>query len=247
MAKSNGLGDQLYVDASDLSGDVGAISRIASPSAALTTTAINATAVERIFAGHDGEITFNTFFNDATGQEHLTLRGKSSGVDRIASYFRGSAIGNVSAHLVAKQINYDPSRGNDGSLTSATQCLGNLYGLDWGYQLTAGKRTDTTATNGSSLNNGAASATGLAAYCHVFSVVGTSVTVKIQGSSDNGAGDAFADVISFTAVNGGSTGFERKALSTLTTAVEQYLRVVTTGTFTSAVFAVGATRTPVQL
>lgn len=247
MAKSNGLGDQLFVDGNDLSGDIGVITRIASPQGVLEVPGINATAMERLYSHHDGVIEFNSFFNDAAAHEHLILRGKSAGVDRQAVYFRGSAIGNVGAALVCKQINYDPNRGADGSLISAIQCLGNLYGLDWGYQLTAGKRTDTTATNGSSLDNAAASATGLVAYSQVFSVTGTSVTVKIQESSDNGGGDAFGDIVSFAAVAGAAVGFERKALAALTTAVERYLRVVTTGTFSNAVFAVLVSRSPYQL
>lgn len=247
MAKSTGLGDQLFVDGYDLSGDVGAITRIANPSQALNVTAVNATAMERIHGHYDGEIAFTSFLNDAAGHEHLILRGKSSGVDRQALYFRGSAIGNVGAALVAKQINYDPNRGADGSLISNIQCLGNLYGLDWGYQLTAGKRTDTTATNGTSLDNAAASATGLVAYLQVFSVTGTSVTVKIQESSDNAVGDPFADIVTFTAVAGAAVGFERKALAALTTPAERYLRVVTTGTFSNAVFAVLVSRNPYQL
>src|SRR3972149_4985663 len=45
-------------------------------------------------------------------------------------------------------------------------------GLEHGEQPTAGRRTDTSATNGSSLNNAASSALGLSAYLQVFSVVG---------------------------------------------------------------------------
>lgn len=247
MAKSNGLGDQLFVDGFDLSGDVGTLTRIAAPSTVLEVPGINATGMERIYARHDGEIAFTSYFNDATGQEHLTLRGKSAGVDLHAMYFRGSAIGNVAAALVAKQINYDPNRGADGSLVSTTQCLGNLYGLDWGYQLTAGKRTDTSATNGSSLNNTASSATGGVAYIQVFSVAGTSVTIAIQSSSDNGGGDAFAAILTSSAVTAGSTSFQRLALAALTTSCEQYLRVSTSGTFSSAVFAVMFSREPRQL
>jgi hypothetical protein len=241
------MGDQFFVDGADLSGDTATLGNIGSPQGVLQVPGINATGMERIYSHHDGIMEFTTYFNDAAGQEHLTLRGKGDGSDRIASYFRGATIGNISAHLVAKQINYDPNRGADGSLISTTQCLGNLYGLDWGRMLTAGKRTDTTATNGTSLDNLAASATGFAAYCHVTSVTGTSVTVKIQESSNDGAGDAFADIITFTAVLGAATGFQRSALATLTTAVERYLRVVTTGTFSEAKFAVGATRTPYAL
>ena len=73
------------------------------------------------------------------------------------------------------------------------------------------------------------------------SFTGTSVTVKIQESSDNGAGDAWADVTGggFTA----ATGVTTQRLETARgQTVERYLRAVTTGTFSSATFAVVAVR-----
>jgi hypothetical protein len=80
----------------------------------------------------------------------------------------------------------------------------------------------------------------LQAYLQVFSFTGTSVTVKIQESSDNAVGDAFADVVggTFTA----ATGRTAERIATAAINVERYLRVVTTGTFSSAVFAVTAIR-----
>lgn len=240
MAKQSGLGAQLFVGGVDLSGDISAVTRIGCPTQHLDITAINASGMERIFGHYDGEIAFRSFFNDATSQQHPTLRAKQSGNDANVAYFQGSAIGNMAAFLTAKQINYDGTRAADGSLTFDVQALANNYGLDYGEQLTAGKRTDSTATNGSSHNYGTATANGLVAHLHVFAFTGTSVTVKIQQSSDNGSGDAFADLITFTAATGVTS--ERKVTASLTTAVEQYLRVVTTGTFSNAVFAVCASR-----
>ena len=240
MAKSSGLGAQLFVGGVDLSGDTGAVDRIACPTAHLDITAINASGHERIFGQYDGALEFTSFFNDAAAQEHATLKAKASGADVNMAYFQGSSIGNMAAFLTAKQVNYDGTRGQDGSFTFKVQGLANNYGLDYGEMLTAGKRTDSSATNGTSHNYGAATANGLVAHLHVFAFTGTSVTVKIQQSSDNGSGDAFADLITFTAATGVTS--ERKVTASLTTAVEQYLRVVTTGTFSSAVFAVCASR-----
>lgn len=136
---------------------------------------------------------------------------------------------------MAKQVNYDPTRAADGSLTIQVQAQSTDYGLQWGKQLTAGKRTDTAATNGTGVDFGAAWTNGLQAFLHVFSFTGTSVTVKLQESSDNGAGDAWADVTGggFTAATGRTAQRIAK-----TGSGERYLRVVTTGTFSSAVFAV---------
>lgn len=244
MAKQAGLSDGLFVDGVDLTSDIGSVERIGAPTAVLDVTAINEAAHERIYALGDGEISFNHYFNDAAGQEYATLKAKASGADRIATWIHGSAIGNAAAALVAKETSYDFNRGADGSLAGPSQFLGNAKSLDYCEQLTAGKRTDTGATNGASHNFGAATATGLAAYLHVFSVTGTSVTVAIQSSSDDGAGDAYSTILTFATVNAGATGKERKTLASLTTAVEQYLRVITTGTFNPATFCVVATRFP---
>lgn len=240
MAKQSGLGDQLYVAGYDLSGDIGSVQRISSSSGVIDLTGISSSGHERIHSHLDGAIDFNSFFNDAAGAQHAVLKAKQSGADVQVMYLRGSAIGNAGAAMIAKQTNYDGTRAADDSLTFNISALANAYGLDWGEQLTAGKRSDTAATNGTSYNNGAATANGLVAYLQVFSFTGTSCTVKIQQSSDNGGGDAFADLITFTAATGITT--ERKATASLTTSVEQYLRVVTTGTFSECTFAVVASR-----
>lgn len=235
MAKQTGLGDNLYVGAFNLSGDVGSIERVGGGPAALEVTGIDKSAIERIGGLRDGSIQFMAYFNDAAGQEHPVLAALPT-TDVNVSYFRGTTLGNPAASLVAKQINYDATRGADGMLTFGVDAQANGFGLEWGTQMTAGRRTDTTATNGSSVDFGAATTFGFQAYLHVFSFSGTSVTVKIQESSDNGAGDAFADVTggAFTAATGATS--QRIAASPAT--LERYLRVVTTGTFTSAVFAV---------
>src|SRR3990167_4459710 len=200
MAKSAGLAESLFVSGVDISGDVGSVDTISARSGVLDVTAIDKAAHERILSHTDGEITFNHFFNDAAGQEFATLKAKGSDADRVVCYFHGSAIGNMAAGMVAKQINYDLTRGADGSLARATQCLADGKGLEYCEQLTAGKRTDTSATTGSSLNNAASSALGLSAYLQVFSVAGTSVTVSIEQSSNDGGGDPFAAILTFTAV-----------------------------------------------
>lgn len=237
MAKQAGMGDNLYIGGYDLSGDIGSLSRIAGGPAALEVTGIDKSAPERIGGVRDGGIEFSAWFNKATDRAHLRLSTLPT-TDQIVTYCRGTTLGNPAACCVAKQINYDGSRGADGSLTFATQALSNAYGVQWGTQLTAGKRTDTSAANGSSVDFGTGSTSfGLTAWLHVFSFTGTSVTVTLEESSDNGAGDAFAAITggAFTAASGVTS--ERIATASGQT-VERYIRAVTSGTFTSAVFAV---------
>jgi len=240
VAKQTGLGDNLYVSGYDLSGDVGSLSQIGGGPNLIDVTGINSSGVERLGGLRNGQLTFSAFFNDAAGAAHPTLSALPT-ADRLVSYFRGTTLGNPAAAMMAKQINYDPTRGADASLTIAVSTLSNAYGIEWGRQLTAGKRQDTTATGGSSVDNSAASSNGLQAYLHVFSFTGTSCTVAIQESSDDGSGDAWQDVTGgvFTAASGITS--ERIATSN-TQAVERYLRINTTGTFSECTFAVVVVR-----
>lgn len=243
MGKSTGLGANFYLTGYDLSGDVGALQRIAGGNSPLVVTGINKSAFERIGGKRDGGMDFMAYFNDATGQAHPRL-GALPTTDVIATYCHGTTLGNPAASCVAKQVNYDPTRGEDGSFTFAVQTVANGYGLEWGKQVTAGKRTDTGATNGTGVDFGTGSTSfGLQAYLHVFAFSGTDVTIKLQESSDDGAGDAYADVTggAFTAVSGVTS--ERIATSSGLT-VERYLRVATTtsGGFSSVTFAVMVNR-----
>lgn len=233
MAKASGLGDNFFIAGYDLSGDVGAVTVIAARRALLDVTAIDQSAFNRIVGQRDGEISFNTWFNDATDQEHDALKGLLT-TDRVAMYFRGTTVGNEAACMIGKQINYDWDRSPDGSLAGTIQALANGFGLEWCKMLTAGKDTDTTPTNGSSIDYGSVSSLfGLAAYLNVFSFTGTSVTVKLQDSADD---TSFADIAgaAFTAATGRT---EERIETGLTATVRRYVRRATTGTFTNAVFA----------
>jgi hypothetical protein len=244
MTKQSGLGDQLYVAGYDLSGDIGSLSRIGGGPSPLPLTGINASGFERGGGPRDGGIDFAAWFNTATDQAHAVLSALPT-TNVVLTYCRGTTLGNPAASMVAKQINYDGDRGTDGSLTFAVNGLSNGYGLEWGDQLTAGKRTDTGATAGSAFRDYGQATTnfGLQAYLQVFEFVGTDITIKLQESSDNGA-DAYADVVggAFTQVTAGPTS-ERIATAT-NLAVEQYLKVttVTTGGFTSCTFSVMVVR-----
>lgn len=238
MAKTGGLGDNFYVAGYDLSGDIGAIGRVAGGLAGTQdVTGINKSAFERVGLLRDGGMEWTSFLNPGEGAAHERLSALPT-ADVIATYCRGTTLGNPAASMVGKQINYDPTRGTDGSITLAVQALPSGYGLEWGRLLTAGKRSDSAATNGSSVDFGAAGTHGLQAWLHVFSFTGTSCTVKLQQSSDDGDTDAFADL-----TGGGFTAATDVTSQRITVsgAVERYLRIATTGTFTECTFAVQVT------
>lgn len=244
--KQSGLGDRLFVAGYNLSGDIGSLGRIGGGNSPLEVTGIDKSAFERLGGVRGGGIDYAAWFNPGAAADAAHARlSLLPTADQILTYGRGAALGDPAAAMVAKQLNYDGNRGADGSFVFAVSALSNGFGLEWGVQLTAGQRTDGGAANGTGVDLGSASpgAFGLQAYLHVFAFTGTSVTVKIQESSDNGSGDAFADVVgaAFTA----ATGITSERIATAAINVERYLRVVTTGTFSNAVFAVMATRNPV--
>jgi len=244
VAKQSGMGDQLYIAGYDVSGDTGSIERIGGGPNALVVTGINKSGIERLGGVRDAGVDFSTWFNPAAAAEHAALKTLPT-ADVIVTYFRGTTIGKPAASMVAKQVNYDPDRGPDGSLAFTVNALSNGYGLEWGEQLTAGLRTDTSATAGSAWQDPGAATTnfGLQAYLQVTAFSGTDVTIKLQESSDNGA-DTYADVTGggFTQVT--SAPFAQRIATATNLAVEEYLKVttVTTGGFTSCTFAVMVVR-----
>lgn len=235
MGKESGLGDQLYLDDVDLSGTTGAISSIGAPFATLTITDITQSGQARLAGQHDGTLTFSSWHDPSVAHPKLSALPTA---DVYGTYFHRATLGYPAASMMARQTSYDPNRGADGSLAMNVALVSDSYGLEWGVQGTAGKRTDTAATNGTSVDGGAATTFGLSAYLHLFSFTGTSVTVKIQDSADNS---------SFTDLTGGAfttaTGSTKERIATANNAtVRRYLRVITTGTFSNAVFAVNLVR-----
>lgn len=239
MSKQSGLGDNLYVGGYNLSGDIGSLGRIGGGHSTFEATGIDKSGMERLALARDGSLEWSAFFNPAAGQAHPVLSALPR-TDVVVTYCRGTSLGSPGAGLVGKQISYDGSRGADGAFTFSVTVQANGYGLDWGKQLTAGVRADTAATNGTGVDFGEGTSFGLQAFLHVFAFAGTDATIKLQQSSDNGAGDAYADVTggAFTAV--GSAPTSQRIQTARDQAVERYLRVVTTTSagFTALSFAV---------
>ena len=158
--------------------------------------------------------------------------------DTVASYFRGTTLLNPCASMLARQLNYDPTRDNAGNLTLAVECQSDGYGLEWGEMITPGLRTDYGPVTGSYIDdNGASSSYGAQAYWQLVDFVGTSVTIKINHCATSGG--SYTDLMDSGAQTGIGSG--RISVSNTTT-VDRYLEVTTAGTFTLAVFAVHWTR-----
>lgn len=238
--KTSGLGDNWYVGGTDLSGDTSNINRVGGgPSRPLVMTDITQSAFARKGGILTGEMNWTSFLDVQPGQAHALLSALPRTSVQVSYFHQPTAVGSAAASMVAKQIGYDPTRGADGALSIAVAAQNaDGYPLEWGRALTVGKRTDTTATNGTAYDAGASTAFGWQAYLHVFAVTGTSVTVKIQDSADN---STFADLTGGTFAAATGATWQRLAGAAGST-VRRYVRVITTGTFTVGTFAVNFVR-----
>lgn len=240
MGKESGLGANLYVDGVDLSNDYGAVTTMSKSLKPIPQTGIDKFGPERKGGQLDGEMTGTVFFNPTNAHVVYSTLTRN---DRIASYLHRPILGSPMGSIVAKQMDYAVKRETDGGIEAEVQLLENAFWFDWGLAVTAGKRTDGVPANGTGVDFGSWGAPnnfGLQAYLHVFAFTGTSVTIKLQGSSDNAVGDPYADIVGggFTLVNGVT---KERIATARNLAVERWVRVVTTGTFSNVVFAVGVT------
>jgi hypothetical protein len=205
MAKQSGLGARFLVGGYDISGDVQAIDTIEGSVALLDTTDITQSAHSRIAGQRDGKMGFTVFMD--TANAHPVLSALPTTDTLMMALLPSLAVGGAAACLNAKQVGYDPTRAADGALTMTIEGDGNAYGLEWATALTAGLRTDTTATSGADFDNGAAAPYGAQAYIEVTAFTGTSVTVTVQQSADN---STWITLGAFTAVTA-APAFQRIA------------------------------------
>lgn len=244
MSKTTGLGAAFYIGGNDVSGDINSLSKISGTVATLDGTDITQSGNARLFGHRDGEIDFTAYFDPASAHPVLAALPTT---DTQASYRHTTVLGAPVAELRGVQVNYDPTRGNDGSLMFAVQVQGDGFGLEWGQQLTPGTRTDAAATAASaatSIDTLASLAFGGQAYLQVMAFTGTDATVKIQDSADN---VTFADVTSFAFTQITSApGIQRIAIGNTAT-LRRYISVatVTTGGFSNLKFAVSIIKNPI--
>lgn len=233
MSKQTGMGAAFYVGGYDIGGDTQSFTASGGP-ALLDVTDITQSAHSRLGGLRNGTIDWVSYMDAAAGASHAALSPLPT-ADVIATLLVGPvAVGCPALSQVSKQVNYDPTRAADGSLTFGVSAQSNGFAQEWGIALTAGKRTDTAATAGPFFDNTAGQANGAQGYLQVFSFAGTDATVKIQHCTTSGG--VYTDLITFAQTTSAPGAQRVTAAGT----VNEFLKVttVTTGGFTSLVFAV---------
>jgi hypothetical protein len=240
MGKEHGLGNALYIGGIDVSGEAQKWD-VSSPLQTLDVTGLRKLANERIFGQRAGTFKWSSHF-DPLSAGYLAL-SQLPRTDGVITLPHREVIGQPALNTVGLEIGYDPQRDEKGQILFGVEEQTNSSWADWGVMATAGKRVDTAATNGPGLDHGAAPAMpwGLQAYLQVFALTGTNVVVKLQHSTDDAVGDPYTDVTgaAFTSVTAAPTGQWLATARNLQ--IKRWVRVVTTGVFTSATFSVSVT------
>jgi hypothetical protein len=247
MAITTGVGGRFLVDEFNLSGSTGAARRLQYSAGQQDTSTIQDEGMRRNALVRDGAIDWTAFWDDAAGAS-VPVLSELPTADRQVSLLHRSTRGATAWSETAKQVTYAPDRSNDGALTLDIATVANNTGVEGGHTLTAGIENSTGSENLAGVDDqGTATTTnfGLQAYLHVVSFTGTSVTVTIQDSDDDGAGDAYAAITgaAFTAAAGAT--FERIQTGR-TQAVKRWMRLALTGTYSDVDLCVVVIRNQVS-
>lgn len=239
--KSSGLGAQLWIGGYDVGASTNSLSRIGGGNTPIPMTDITQLAMAREGGQRDGGMDIVSYWNPDAGGSHDAYSPLPRADAVVTHAFYTPAIGSAGASCLGKQLDYDGARAQDGGFLLNVSVQANSFGLSMGYFATVGLRTDTSAQAAAAvtaLDQGSASpgAFGLVMYVQLKAFTGTSVTIKLQESSDN-AGDAYADVVGAT-TGALTTAPQGLRIATGAINVERYLKVITTGTFSNAVFSV---------
>lgn len=150
--KQGGLQQKLLVGGYDLSGNAQALDGVHGGPATGDVTTIDQAAHSRLGLQRDGGASVATLMDPALA--HPVLAALPTADEQAMYMLNPLAVGSPVAACIAKQIDYDQNRAANGMLTQKTQFDSNAYGLEWCTALTAGVRSDSTATNGTALDQG---------------------------------------------------------------------------------------------
>lgn len=237
MAFSHGSAARVYVNGRDLSsylrrGEVsGARDKV-------KTTCFNQSAHTYIQGLLDGSVSAEGIFDGDTNRVDSILNtALGASTDSIWTvWLQGeTAVGSVGRALRGVHTAYGSRAVNTDvvSCSASAQANGGPERVLSLHPLAA----ETSASNGTALDNSAGTTAGASAYLHVSAFSGTSVTVLVEHSTDN---SSWSTLLTFTAASAAGTS-ERVATSSTAT-VNRYLRVSWSGTFSSATFSVGVSR-----
>lgn len=234
MSAVHGKGTAVLLDQYDLSAYLNSYSSGRTSEASETTT-FGAAAKTYIPGLQDGTISLSGLYDGSAGAVDAVLQAAIGAASRnVLSILPQGAgtIGNRAMVASVDETSYTIEAGVGDLVTASAemQPSGGVWGGAVLHTLTA----ETAGGNTTSIDNAASSASGGVANLHVTAFNGTTLTAKVQHSTDN---SVWVDLITFTA----ATAVTAEQLS-VTGTVNRYVRVLWTATVTSATFAVAFAR-----
>lgn len=201
------------------------------------TTTMGASYVTRVGGLFDSKMALDGIY-DGTATTGIYALAKaalsSSSVSILTVYPLGeTANGNFGLALRARITDHSVDMPCQNILTVASSFTG--YGKLELVESIHPLGAETSTGNGTALDGSASSASGGAVWVHCTAFTGTSITLTVEDSADN---SSFATIATFTAITAGGSS-ERIAIAGT---IRRYVRVVRSGTFTSATFSVGLYR-----
>ena len=232
MAKTTGLDTRIYVEGTDLRGDVSGLTGVGMSQNLYDVTTLDLSAVARLAGLKTGSSSCAAFFDNAAGKGHATWTAKSGAIPTDSENVLiplGGSIGDPALQLVSKQGTYYVTRETSGPITCSVD-YESADGLspDFGVLLTP-KATDSSGTSYTGVDGTAQSTGGARAMIQVFSLTSGSVTATIEDSADNAT---YGTLGTFTSISGQTS----EAIE-ISGTVERYVRLTTSGTFSTAVLA----------
>lgn len=237
MAFTSGKSTQVFHGLSDLSAYFSSVDITANQDLLDTTTfGVTGGGRTRIPGLKDGQVSLNGLADFAASAIDVILSATigAAGAAVVTILPNGGTIGNRVAMLNARSGSYQLTTPVEAvvSTTAALQADGS--GIDFGVSLHA-LGAEVGVVNSASVDNAASSANGGVGHLHVTAATVTTITIKIQHSTDN---SVWVDLISFTAVT--ATVAERLAV---TGTVNRYTRaMISVFTGTTLTYAVAFSR-----
>ena len=241
MAYSHGSDAAIHVNGYNLGPFLNSVTPAATADTAEVST-FGDNAKEYIGGLVDATVSAEGFFSGATGESDAILNAALGVSGTLWSVFpQGDTLGNIGYGMSCIHTTYDaPANMTDAVRVSVSaQVSGGRERGKSHHALSA----ETAAGNSATIDNGASSALGGVSYVHVTAFSGTSITPKIQHSTDD---SVWADLITHAAVSAANSK-ERKTTAALTTTVNRYTRGAWTGTFTTETFSLLFSRAPYTL
>jgi hypothetical protein len=236
MAKVSNRLTRIYLDEFNFASDLNSFNQNVTQET-IPVTCFSDDGPRRVVGNYEIKAALAGFFNNTDdGIDEQVWSRINDGSDHYLCILPGAyAAGSVAYEHVVSAEGQQRSGQNGGAVLLSFDAVGR----NATYRgLVLANKTTTGGENIAGVNLGATTlGQTLAVTFRVVTFSGTNITLKVQESSDDGGGDAYADITGLT--SGALTTATCVRVST-TAATEAYKRVVVSGTFSSAVILVTA-------